>query len=226
MWSELSLPWRAALEEAWSASCSGCSPIGAAVVNESGDIIARGRNHINDQNVLPGQICGSQLAHAEINALLAVTCPHEEFHQLAIYTTMEPCPLCMGAIYMAGVRRIYYACRDTYAGSVDMLGSTPYLSRKPVRAFGPQRGDLENILAAIQTEHRLVKFHGDHSFVQEEWGKVYPQGVALGERLAASRELVALRIDGLKAEKVIDWLESQLLIQNPDSFDANIGRNL
>ncbi len=109
---------------------------------------------------LPGQICGHKLAHAEINALLAVSLPHDEFRQLAIYTTMEPCPLCMGAIYMAGVRRIYYACRDSYAGSIDMLGSTPYLSRKPIKAFGPPRGDLENILAAIQTEDILVRYPG------------------------------------------------------------------
>jgi hypothetical protein len=124
---------------------------------------------------------------------------------------MEPCPLSMGAIYMSGVRRIYYACRDTYSRSVDMLGSTTYLSRKPVKAFGPQRRDLENILAGIQTEHRLVKFHGDHSFVQEEWGKVYPQGVALGERLAASRELLAMRLNHLPVAEVLDWLESRYL---------------
>ena len=211
MWSELSLPWQAALEEAWSASCAGCVPIGAVVVNEKGDIIARGRNHINDQEALPGQICGNQLAHAEINALLAVTRPHEEFHQLAIYTTMEPCPLCMGAIYMSGIRRLYYACRDTYAGSADMLGSTQYLSVKPVKAFGPSRGDLENILAAIQTEYRLVRFSGQNSFVQEAWRQAYPQGVALGERLAASQELLAMRKVCCPVAEVIDWLESRYL---------------
>ena len=226
MWSELSLPWQAALEEAWSASCAGCVPIGAVVVNASDEIIARGRNHINDQRDLPGQICGHKLAHAEINALLAVSLPHDEFRQLAIYTTMEPCPLCMGAIYMAGVRRIYYACRDSYAGSIDMLGSTPYLSRKPIKAFGPPRGDLENILAAIQTEDTLVRYPGQPSPVMEEWRKVYPVGVALGERLAASRELFAKRMTNLSAAEVIDWLESQLLIQLPDSFNTNAQEDL
>ena len=209
MWSELSLPWQAALEEAWSAACAGCVPIGAVVVNPAGDILARGRNHINDKAALPGQICGNELAHAEINALLAVNCAPAECHQMGIYTTMEPCPLCMGAIYMSGIRQVYYACRDAYAGSANLLGSTAYLSRKPVKAFGPQRNDLENILAAIQTEDILVKFPGQRSRVLEEWRQVYPQGVALGERLAASRDLLAIRKSCLPAAEVVDWLESQ-----------------
>jgi tRNA(Arg) A34 adenosine deaminase TadA len=206
MWSDLSLPWQTALEEAWSAGCAGCVPIGAVVVNASDEIIARGRNHVIDQAVQPGQIYGHKLAHAEINALLAVTLPHEEFRQLAIYTTMEPCPLCMGAIYMAGVRRIYYACRDAYAGSIDMLGSTPYLSRKPVKAFGPPRSDLENILAAIQTEDILARYPGQPSPVLEEWRKVCLGGVALGERLAASRGLFEKRQTNQPVAEVIDWL--------------------
>jgi tRNA(adenine34) deaminase len=210
MWSELSLPWQAALEEAWSASCAGCVPIGAVVINANDEIIARGRNHVKDQVVQPGLIGGHKLAHAEINALLAVNLPHDEFRQLAIYTTMEPCPLCMGAIYMAGVRRIYYACRDAYAGSMDMLGSTPYLSRKPVKGFGPRRADLENILTAIQTEDILVRCPGQPSPVMEEWRKVCPAGVAFGECLAASRDLDSLRRVGLPAAKVLDWLEAEL----------------
>jgi tRNA(adenine34) deaminase len=218
MWSELSLAWQAALEEAWEASCAGCVPIGAVVVNANEEIIARGRNHVNDPGQ-PGQICGHKLAHAEINALLAVSLPHEEFRQLAIYTTMEPCPLCMGAIYMSGVRRIYYACLDSYAGSIDMLGSTPYLSRKPVKAFGPPRSDLANILTAIQTEDILIRCPGQSGPVMEEWRKVYPAGVAFGEHLAASRNLASLRKVCLPAAKVFDWLEIELNKSEPESTD-------
>jgi tRNA(adenine34) deaminase len=215
MWYELNLPWQAALEEAWSAACAGCVPIGAVVTTTGGEIIARGRNHIYDRPGLPGQIGEHQLAHAEINALLAVTCAHEEYHQLAVYTTMEPCPLCMGAIYMSGIRQVYYACQDAYAGSVDMLGSTPYLSRKPVKAFAPPRPDLENILAAIQAENILLKYPGQLSPVLEAWRQVYPAGVALGERLAANRKLFEMRRLNLTAVEVIDWLECELKTTEP-----------
>jgi hypothetical protein len=44
----------------------------------------------------------------------------------------------------------------------------------------------------------------------EEWRKVYPEGVALGERLAASRDLASLRKVGFPVAKVIDWIESEL----------------
>ena len=213
MWSELSLPWQAALEEAWAAACSGSVPIGAVVTRADGAIIARGRNHICDAAILPGQICQTQLAHAELNALLAVPCAHDEFRQLAIYTTMEPCPLCMGAIYMAGIRQVHYACRDSYAGSVDMLGSTRYLARKPVKTFGPPCDDLENILAALQTEDIRVKHPDWHTDVIEEWRLVYPRGVALGERLAAGGDIVEMRKRQIPAAGVVDWLEGQLLSQ-------------
>jgi hypothetical protein len=56
-----------------------------------------------------------------------------------------------------------------------------------------------------------VKFSSQHSFVQEAWRQVCPQGVALGERLAASQELLAMRKVCCPVVEVIDWLESQYL---------------
>jgi tRNA(adenine34) deaminase len=205
-WSDLELPWQAALEEAWLAACAGCVPIGAVITDAGGVIVARGRNHIRDQDILPGQVCHSQLAHAELNALLTLSKPSGDIHAYSIYSTMDPCPLCMGAIYMSGVRTLHFACRDAYAGSANMLGTTPYLSLKPVRAFGPARPDLETILIAVQTEEILSGYNHRIFSVLEEWQKICPGGVSLGNRLYTNGELQAMRTCRITTAEMIDRL--------------------
>ena len=51
-----------------------------------------------------------------------------------VYTTTEPCPLCMGALYMSGVRGLRFTSRDPWAGSANLLGTT--------QVCGPERVDL------------------------------------------------------------------------------------
>jgi tRNA(adenine34) deaminase len=210
MWSDLELPWQAALDEAWLAACAGGVPIGAVITDGDGVIVARGRNHIRDRDLLPGQVCQSQLAHAELNALLTLSTHPGEVHAYTIYSTMEPCPLCMGAIYMSGVRTLHYACRDAYAGSANLLGTTPYLSRKLVKAYGPARADLETILMAVQTEDLLRNYNQQHSGVLEEWQKIYPGGVALGNRLYGSGALNAMRASQITTAEMIGRLSQMI----------------
>ena len=71
MWDELSIPWQISLEEAWGAYQAHTAAIGAVVVNGSGEVLARGRNQINDDGCGSGLVRGHELAHAELNTLLA-----------------------------------------------------------------------------------------------------------------------------------------------------------
>ena len=184
-WSELSPPWQACLEEAWAAYCAGSIPIGAVVVDAAGQIVSRGRNRIEDPDAPLRQTFGSQLAHAELNALLALGPRPPDVNDYAIYTLVEPCPLCLGAIYMSGVRKIYYASADAYAGSTNLLGKTWYLAYKPVQAFGPQEGALRLLACALHVEHNLGRGRAPGPVVERE-RQFFPQGVALGEKLYAS----------------------------------------
>ena len=111
LWERIGPTWRAAMEEAWAAYSAGTVPVGAVLVDPDGAIVARGRNRIFDTAVA-GQIGGSRLAHAEVNALLGLAGSPVDPRSLALYTTAEPCPLCMGAIVMANVREIHYAARE------------------------------------------------------------------------------------------------------------------
>lgn len=184
-------------------------PIGAVVVNAAGEIQTRGRNHINDQPAIPGQVGNNQLAHAELNALLAMSEKPRDVHDYAIYTAVEPCPLCLGAIYMSGVRAIHYACRDDYAGSVNLLGTTPYLSHKPVRVTGPQAGALEDAILALQIEFQLRYYTPSHHVIELQSQNV-PRGSALGRQLFAQGSPAHWQRAGWDAPTVFDHLFSLL----------------
>jgi tRNA(adenine34) deaminase len=186
MWNELSPVWQATLEEAWQARCAGCMPIGAVITTAEDRIVARGRNQIYEPRAVSEVVQGNQLAHAEVNALLALDLNGLDRHSLHIYTTMEPCPLCMGAIYMSGLRTVHFAARDPYAGSANLLGTTPYLQRKPVRALGPEDPELERILMGLYAEFHFRKFGERHDKVMEAWLQVRSEGVCLGEELFRS----------------------------------------
>jgi len=77
-------------------------PFGAVIVR-NGRIIGRGWNRVTSLN--------DPTAHAEINAIRE-TCSRLRAFQLEdceLYTSCEPCPMCLAAIYWAGLRRVYYA---------------------------------------------------------------------------------------------------------------------
>jgi tRNA(adenine34) deaminase len=211
-YSTLSLPWQACLSETWQAYCAGTTPIGAVIVDASGPVIARGRNHIHDDDAPPSQIGRHTLAHAEINALLSLCSGPEtaaiDWHTCALYTAVEPCPLCLGAIYMSGVRTFYYACRDTYAGSANLLGVTPYLSEKPVHAYHQPGQDLETTVCALQVEFNL-QCHSGRSWLVEVWKQTMPGGVRLGEALFQYGFYATSTRQPWRAPQAFDWLGSK-----------------
>src|SRR5574340_1457733 len=192
-WSDPQTPWQMCFEEAWAAYCSGSLPIGSAVFDRDNNLLARGRNHIFDDHVPAGQISMNQLAHAEMNALLQVGRRKHDVHSCSIYTSVEPCPLCMGAIYMSGVRTIYFGARDAYAGSTNLLGATSYLSRKEIRVGGPASPELETIFLGllVTAELRRKELTGWELYeaVTDAWQAVCPAGVAFGHKLDAAKVL-------------------------------------
>ncbi len=207
MWTDLSDPWRACVEEAWAAYCGGSVPVGAVVTDANGRILAQAHNTTfeRDGRVSPEQI--SPLAHAEVNVLSALDHTGFDPHPCILYTSTEPCPLCLGALYMSGVRELRYAGRDPYAGSVNLLGTTPYLSRKPIRIVHPESAVLETVVTALATEFALrVGFRAEVPAWLEAWRAVLPVGVTLGHKVFASRWLVERCDRGAPAAEVVDGL--------------------
>lgn len=212
MWESLSSPWQAALEMAWEAYCAGTIPIGAVIADANGNIVSRGRNRILDTSAPEGQVCNDMLAHAEINALLSLKLDQESRHDSILYTTMEPCPLCMGAFYMSSVRTIHFAARDPYAGSINLLGTTPYLSRKPIRVVAPFEASLEISLIAMLADTE-INLRGDSVITSRffaEWREMSPQAVETGIALHRSGELRKIQKEAPPAREAFNWLANQV----------------
>jgi len=111
--------WMAeALAEARKAAAEGEVPIGAVVVYE-GRVIGRGRN--------ARETLRDPTAHAEVLALqeAARSLGRWRLTGATVYATLEPCPMCAGALVNARVDRLVYAVPDPKAGAAGTLFDVP-----------------------------------------------------------------------------------------------------
>lgn len=86
-------------------------PFGAVIVKD-GEIVAEGYNQVTSSN--------DPTAHAEVVAIREA-CKNLDSFQLdgcIIYTSCEPCPMCLGAIYWARPKAVYYACTKEDAAEI------------------------------------------------------------------------------------------------------------
>ena len=207
-WDELSPPWQVCMDLAWEAYCDDCYPIGAVVVSDDGKILSRGRNRIYEKQKKGTHTRGAELAHAETEALLKIEFDVIDPHSCVLYTTTEPCPMCMGTLYMSGIRTLYYGSRDPFAGSVNMLGKTWYLSRKPITVIYPANQLLELIIMAMMIEQDFQKHHGELPPVAEtiykRWMDVIPECVPFGRVLFDSGILSSARLKGASTANMLD----------------------
>jgi tRNA(adenine34) deaminase len=155
MWERLSDPWRACAILAWESYCAGSLPIGAVVTDADGNALSRGRNRIHERSAEGGALFGHKLAHAELNTLLELDYDRHDPRTCVLWTTTEPCPLCVGALRMADLGEVRYASREPWAGSAAMFETVPYLKNGKVRVIGPEDRRLEAVLVALQVERFL-----------------------------------------------------------------------
>ncbi len=211
LWQTLSAPWQAAISEAWTSYCLGSLPHGAVLTDASGDIVSQGRNRIHEQEA-PGTIIhGQKLAHAEINTLLQTDWNSIDRSSVILYSTIEPCTMCVGAVRMANVREIRYAARDTTSGGLSLLDKTPFLVRGQIRVIGPENATLEIILLAmlIDTALNMMDHPAKEAWAAELASQVPAAGI-LGNRLYASRQLCLWAEEGRCASFVINALAEQI----------------
>lgn len=131
---------RAAIKEAEKAEIIGETPVGAVIVRD-GKIIARGYNKRETKK--------NALMHAEIIAIdkACKKLGGWRLPECDIYVTLEPCPMCMGAIIQARIDNVYFGAYDKKSGC---LGSVCDLSKilphKVSYEGGIKRQECEDIL--------------------------------------------------------------------------------
>lgn len=94
-------------------------PFGAVIVRD-GKILGKGHNTVLKSH--------DPSAHAEVNAIRDASA-HVQNHHLTgatIYTNFEPCPMCLGAIYWANIREVYFCAGRQEAGRIGFMDEHLY----------------------------------------------------------------------------------------------------
>ncbi|MCC6557701.1 MAG: nucleoside deaminase [Polyangiaceae bacterium] len=142
---------REAIAEAEAAAAAGDVPVGAVIVGPGGELLARGRNR--------RELDQDPTAHAEVEALrqAARGLGHWRLEGATVYATLEPCPMCAGALVNARVARLVYGCADPKAGAVDTLfaiGRDARLNHRFLVTAGVLADECANLLRSFFADLR------------------------------------------------------------------------
>ncbi len=121
-------------------------PFGAVVVRD-GEIIGEGSNRVTSSN--------DPTAHAEIIAIRKAceTIRNFQLDGCTIYTSCEPCPMCLGAIYWARPERVFFACTREDAAAIGFDDKFIYEELERPNA------EREMVLTNILRDEALEVFH-------------------------------------------------------------------
>jgi tRNA(adenine34) deaminase len=193
VWSEVEPAWREAFDLAWQAYRARTIPVGAVVTDTDGTVLARARNRMFETSAPEGEIFGTRIAHAEINALVKLGTERRYF-DCTLWTTLEPCAQCIGAAWLSTIGRVSFAASDVYGGAAKLIErqieAADSVRSFPMAVEGPQSGAL-----AVFAELLPVAFFLDrdpHHHVTEAYRERRPhllalaEGVQLHERVGAS----------------------------------------
>lgn len=150
---------REALELAAQAAAEGEVPVGCVIVSD-GKIVGRGRNR--------RETAKNALCHAELEAIndACTTLGGWRLWKSTLYVTLEPCPMCAGAIINARIPRVVYGAKDEKAGScgtlIDLF-SVPY-NHKPQVTGGVLQEEAVTLLK------EFFRFLREHP-VEKTWNK-------------------------------------------------------
>jgi tRNA(adenine34) deaminase len=142
-----------ALEEAESAGAAGDVPVGAVVLGADGDVLARAGNE--------RERAGDPTAHAEVLALrrAAAAAGTWRLAGATVVVTLEPCPMCAGALLAARVARLVFGAPDPKAGACGSLYNLcvdPRLNHELAVVAGVRAGDCADVLTRFFRDRRLA----------------------------------------------------------------------
>ncbi|MBQ9802310.1 MAG: nucleoside deaminase [Clostridia bacterium] len=132
---------RLALDEAKKAAAEGETPVGAVVV-VGGEVVAAAYNK-REQT-------GDITAHAELMAVRAAAAARGDWRlsDATVYITLEPCPMCAGALLASRVGRVVYGAKDPVAGAMGSVVNLPRypLGRSPTVTVGVLEDECRTVL--------------------------------------------------------------------------------
>ena len=176
MWNNLEITWKAAFELGWESLKCGSIPIGAVIIDETGDIISQGRNRIYESFAK-----NPKIAHAEMEAIQNLdVSKYPKLKEYTLFTCMEPCPMCMGTIVMSNIRKLYIAAKDSYCGAVHFCKDDPYIASKNTQIIF-EKDILETTQLTLQAYFELKKANGEMNHIVSIFEKDSPVAVRIAK---------------------------------------------
>lgn len=126
-------------------------PIGAVILDDKGEVVARGYNLRETQH--------DATAHAELIAIRRAcqALGRWRLTGMTLYVTIEPCPMCAGAIIMSRISRVVYGGTDAKAGACESLFNItgcPTLNHQPEMRAGVLEDECSAIIKQFFQERR------------------------------------------------------------------------
>ena len=201
MWKEISKQWQIVFEEAWEAFRRGSTPIGAALFDKNGNLILSDRNRSRETDTV-----NREISHAEANALRRLDTDRYNSGEIVLYTSMEPCPMCMGTILMGHVREIYYAAADSYCGMVHLIDTDYYYKGKNLKCVY-EGGEKELFQLCIQSYYELRHLDkGASDKVIKQFAKTSSMAVNTAKKLYEEKILDRMVKDEVPCNEVYDLI--------------------
>ena len=193
---------------AWDAFQHGSIPIGAIITDQAGNVLSTGRNHLGE-TLVPNP----RTAHAEALCVRNLDISkYRNFNHYHLYTTMEPCPMCIGVIVMGGIRNVHVAAKDRYCGALHYLEDDPFMKGKQVSVWmdAPEMGSVQIVQQAY---HEYRRSGGADTVVFQQIGLDYPREVALGKKLYKTRWLDKCAESNLPYSQIYDDILTKLALE-------------
>ena len=140
-----------ALDEARLAMESGEVPVGAVLIDDEGGVVVRAHNMCEAER--------DATAHAEILAIREAGRKLSRWRLTGctLYVTLEPCPMCAGAIMSARISRLVYGATDARAGAVESIFNIPghpLLAPSPIITAGVMEDECKALLQSFFAARR------------------------------------------------------------------------
>ena len=114
-------PMADAMELAWQSFQAGSLGIGAVVTDADGVTVATGRNRLSESTPGDDVLAGTSLAHAEMNVLAKLRWGANRHRQLTLWTTLQPCLQCLGAIRLSDVETVQQLSPDPLWAGIEQV---------------------------------------------------------------------------------------------------------
>jgi len=199
-------PMRLAFELAWQSVCAGSLGIGAVVTRSDRSVVTTGRNRLFETDPGDDHLAGTSLAHAELNALAKLRWGAHQNEHLVLWTTLQPCLQCLGAIRLAPINEVRILAPDPlFRGVEGIRHVTAFVGRNWPEVIQDEV-DEWSVLSLLFPTHAAAYFDA----WAEGWREALPATSSLAVDLARSGELVDLATRAVDVASLAAALWSRL----------------